>query len=540
MFRNSLDLLNDRIAEDLALHSSKIVFRHVRGAQALDLLNSKRKSIMFKRNNPHIQKDYTRHILMQLDADIYCEDLEKGAMDLYKNFNLIFRGHPECKNFKRYLTCFESTSSFAGAMTPVVKKVRNVFLGDYLGRSEEVSEVPPRQARYDVSELFTFDHFEAELESLQSTEIFQKLKGEVIRENDRSIIKLAHVEFQIEHAQRQVRQTTAEQREVLMSMLCQWLGLVNGIQRTGKTQLIKQLVTVLLRSSSERTLLVCDSESQLDSLFGKLKHEQCMMEQGHRVLRLGAKDEFIAAEEPTDQSPQTRKHPRPPRQGAPGRTPVNLGAQAPMSKDVRSMDFTLNECVNLCLFHRKVLLGKLQKVLSCLDPKFRTTEYSVDTMEDIFSQQVEPVLDSAEAYLADSKAAMDLFFEMFEKDEEEDNYDYNRRQLDDQQRKDFEARTGQTNIPKVVIEKFYRVKPIVKEMSEDEMSRWEDANRRGEIHERVHLMKRGTVPAKVVLRFLMNYARTVGRRFHPQEVRALTHEHCHEYIRGTPSPGDLE
>ena len=212
---------------------------------------------------------------------------------------------------------------------------------------------------------------------------------------------------------------------------------------------------------------------------------------------------------------------------------VKINTKVVERENVQSMDFTLNECVNLCLFHRAVLLEKLQKVVLCLDPSLRNSEYSIESIQQVFDKQIGPILNSLEKYLTSPEEGLKSFMEMFETDEKEDNYEYNKEHLERKKKLEIENKDNEEPQEEVYVEKYYKVKPVLKEMNAREMENWEDLNRRGQIVERIDLLKdQHSIPVKVVMRFLMNYARTVGRRYFPQEVKVLSVQNCLEYISG--------
>jgi hypothetical protein len=193
-----------------------------------------------------------------------------------------------------------------------------------------------------------------------------------------------------------------------------------------------------------------------------------------------------------------------------------------------------------------VLLEKLQKVVYCLNPELKAIEYSVETIQNVFAKQIEPILLSLEYFLKDNNEGLKKYFEMFEQDEKDDNYDYNKGQLEQKKRLELEMKNNdkleiEGEKPEdIYVEKYYKVKSVVNEMTESEMTNWEDLNKRGNISERIDLMKQGRfIPIKVVMRFLMNYSRTVGRRYFAQEVKALSLKDCFEYINGNITHNSL-
>ena len=223
-----------------------------------------------------------------------------------------------------------------------------------------------------------------------------------------------------------------------------------------------------------------------------------------------------------------------------------------------SMDFTLNECVNLCLFSRQILLEKFQKVFKCVDNSLEKEEFSIETFEKFYIKRIEPLLIQIEDALkrtqksktlqtnsqnTESKDFMKAYFEMFEKDEKNDNYEYNREQKEAKKLQEIEAaRKKKENIPftledtkEIFIEKYYKNLNIYEEMEQSDRDKIREIVeiKRNENHNTGQISKIvDGIPLEVAIRFIMNYSRSVGRRYYPQEVKAVRTKHIVEYIQG--------
>jgi hypothetical protein len=288
--------MNDKIAEEIMQQSTQMILRHIRSCQVIDLLNSKRKSIMFKRNNPNIQKDYSRHILMHLEPDVYKHDISQGNPNLYTNFNLILRSSSECKNFKRYIDSLQIKAQNNGEDSNY-KEIKNLIIGNYLNVSDD--EGLKIKQEFNISELFSFDNFSQEVKSVQKLSLFKNKNLESV--NERATLKTNLSEFYIKHQERNLYSLGKEKIEIVLNCLNSKISLINGIQRCGKTSLTKELIKIFMKSQpNDRTLVICDSESQLDSLFNRFKNDGYIVDEGHRILRLGVKDVFIPVDKKMD------------------------------------------------------------------------------------------------------------------------------------------------------------------------------------------------------------------------------------------------
>lgn len=507
-------MLNDKIAQELVNESSQIILRNVRGCQVTDLLNSKRKSIMFKKNSLNTDRDYSRHVLIKLDPMVYQRDISEGRANVYTNFNMMIRADPECRNLPDYFYYLENEG----------KSLEQLF-GDLAEESGDDC--------FNVSELFSFDHFAREIEHMKHENLIQNID---IVNQEKKIFNLKSSTFEILEEEKGLLSINPILRKTILQILSSGVSLINGIQGTGKTKLAKELIKILLKSNgTKRTLIITDSESQLDALFALLKNESLMMTEGHRVIRLGVKDVHLPGQEAEKKEDQIElEESSNPATSAPGKPKKRENIMKVHEReDLQSMDFTLNECVNLCLYHRKVLLEKLQKVAFCLDPVLKNAEYSIQTIQRILNTRISPVLDSLDFYLTSPDHQLKTFFQIFEQDEKDENYEMNREHLEERKRLEIRRKAeGKPFDPnEVYVEKYYKVKPILSEMTELELETWGDFLRRGDAAQRVELSKEGRrVPEKVAMRFLMNFARTVGRRFFAEEVRAIRVRDCVGYV----------
>jgi hypothetical protein len=169
-----------------------------------------------------------------------------------------------------------------------------------IGHNEEGGE----KETFNVSELFSFDNFENEIQEIKNVGFCRELESQNLKANKLTFCH-KNTNFCINHEEKNLHPMTLSHKQTILKLLSSNISLIDGVQGSGKTHMLRDLVKVLLQSPDKRrTLFVCDSESKLDALFGKLRNEHLMASEGHHVIRLGVKDVFI----PVDKEVETKRY----------------------------------------------------------------------------------------------------------------------------------------------------------------------------------------------------------------------------------------